>query len=217
MKNVLFLAPGYKYAETVIKNLSSELDRKKIPHNSSKASNNMYIRTDKVSVEIVYMDPVKWTSNLFHKRDAVYGKKTLVNTAKERFSHMIVNTHGVSLSKYIKDIHEEEASSDFKPRTTYLPEITKVHFNPPMTIVLWDDGTKTMVKCQEGDTYSEEVGLSLCITKKALGNMPNFNNIFRKWVPEKTTNTIPVDILENTSAISRRFARELNTLRRFFE
>lgn len=52
---------------------------------------------------------------------------------------------------------------------------------------MWSDGTKTTVKCQEGDEYSKEVGLALCISKKALGNKPNFNNVFKKWIPEETT------------------------------
>lgn len=66
-------------------------------------------------------------------------------------------------------------------------EIKNVIFNDPATIVLWEDGTKTVVKCQDGDIYNEEMGLALCITKKALGNQGNFNNVFRKWIPEQTT------------------------------
>lgn len=66
-----------------------------------------------------------------------------------------------------------------------VPGIKNVYFNDPVTVVLWDDGTKTIVKCQEGDTYSKEVGLALCISKKALGNKGNFNDIFKKWIPEE--------------------------------
>ena len=63
-------------------------------------------------------------------------------------------------------------------------EIKGVIFNDPATIVLWADGTKTVVKCQEGDLYSEELGLAMCFAKKALGNKGNFNNVFHKWIPE---------------------------------
>ena len=66
----------------------------------------------------------------------------------------------------------------------YQFEIQRVLFNDPATIVFWKDGTKTVVKCQDGDVYSEEVGLALCFAKKALGNQSNFNNVFKKWVPE---------------------------------
>lgn len=46
----------------------------------------------------------------------------------------------------------------------------KAIFNDPATIVLWADGTKTVVKCQEGDAYDPEKGLALCYMKKYLGN-----------------------------------------------
>ena len=65
-----------------------------------------------------------------------------------------------------------------------LPGIRNVYFNDPVTVVLWNDGTKTIVRCQDGDTYSKETGLALCIFKKALGNKGNFNDIFNKWVRE---------------------------------
>lgn len=64
------------------------------------------------------------------------------------------------------------------------PGIKEVIFNNPATIVIWSDGTKTVVKCQEGDTYSEELGLAMCISKKYLGNKGNFNEVFKKWLPE---------------------------------
>lgn len=68
-----------------------------------------------------------------------------------------------------------------------IPSIKNIYFNPPATVVLWGDGTKTVVKCQDGDTYSKETGLALCLAKKAMGNKGNFNDIFRKWIPEETT------------------------------
>lgn len=64
------------------------------------------------------------------------------------------------------------------------PSIKKVIFNYPATIVIWSDGTKTVVKCQPGDVYSKELGLAMCISKKFLGNAGNFNNVFKKWIPE---------------------------------
>lgn len=66
-----------------------------------------------------------------------------------------------------------------------LPEkaiIEKVIFNKPATVVLWSDSIKTVVKCQPGDTYSKELGLAMCISKKYLGNKGNFNKEFKKWI-----------------------------------
>lgn len=59
--------------------------------------------------------------------------------------------------------------------------IKKVIFNEPATIVFWEDGTKTVVKCQEGDTFDPEKGLAMAISKKALGNKGNYYNTISKW------------------------------------
>lgn len=94
-----------------------------------------------------------------------------------------------------------DASAFFTSRRTKDPtiycdhfEIRDVIFNNPATIVIWADGTKTVVKCQEDDVYSEEVGLALCFAKKALGNKSNFNNVFKKWVPEKEEEPVVVGV-----------------------
>ena len=39
-------------------------------------------------------------------------------------------------------------------------------FHDPATIIYWSDGTKTVVKCHEEDTYDKEKGLALCYLKK---------------------------------------------------
>lgn len=63
--------------------------------------------------------------------------------------------------------------------------IKKVHFNEPATVVLWEDGTKTIVKSCEGDIYDPEKGLAMAIAKKALGNQGNYYEVFKKWLPEE--------------------------------
>ena len=63
-------------------------------------------------------------------------------------------------------------------------DIKKVIFNDPATIVYWKDGTKTVVKCQDGDVYDKEKGLAMCVTKKFFGNKGNFNKVFNKFIGE---------------------------------
>ena len=48
-------------------------------------------------------------------------------------------------------------------------EIEKVIFNNPATIVIWTDGTKTIVKKSKGDRYDKEKGLAFCYLKKIYG------------------------------------------------
>lgn len=71
-----------------------------------------------------------------------------------------------------------------KHKSSGVHGIKKVIFNEPATIVLWEDDTKTVVKCGKNDTYDAEKGLALCIAKKYLGNKSNFNNVFKEWLPE---------------------------------
>ena len=66
-----------------------------------------------------------------------------------------------------------------------VPPIKNVYFNYPYTIVVWEDRTKTIVKCQEGDGYTYEAGLALCIAKKALGNTNKWYDTFKKWLPKE--------------------------------
>lgn len=90
------------------------------------------------------------------------------------------------------------------------PEIKKVIFNDPATIILWKDDTKTVVQCQEGDVYSAETGFALAYLKKLLGNDNTFNKEITKWVPEekaeeKTTipsiNTVPPQVRDAYTAL----------------
>ena len=70
-----------------------------------------------------------------------------------------------------------------------IPEIKNVIFNDPATIVFWEDGTKTVVKCQDGDEFDPEKGLTMAIAKKAYGNKGSYCNKLKKWLP----NEEPVD------------------------
>ena len=65
--------------------------------------------------------------------------------------------------------------------------IKDVIFNDPATIVYWVDGTKTVVKANN-EKFDPEKGLAMAICKRFLGSNKsgsNFNNIFKKWLPEQ--------------------------------
>ena len=98
-------------------------------------------------------------------------------------------------SRYYKADHDVELdrifyhilNSRYGIRTAtmnYIPEIKNVIFNDPATIVFWDDGTKTVVKCQPGDSFDPEKGLAMAITKKAYGNKGSYCNQLKKWLPK---------------------------------
>lgn len=61
--------------------------------------------------------------------------------------------------------------------------IKKVIFNDPATIVFWRDGSKTVVKCREGETFDKWTGLSMALAKRVYGC--EFHHIFKKFCDEK--------------------------------
>ena len=64
--------------------------------------------------------------------------------------------------------------------------IKNVYFNDPVTVVIWNDGTKTIVRCSENDFYDPEKGLAMAIIKKVYGNDNSFHKIFKKWLPDES-------------------------------
>lgn len=83
-------------------------------------------------------------------------------------------------SRYINKINLSKEVSNMDIRNN----IKDVIFNGPATIIKWTDGTKTVVKCQEGDA-DPWVGMAMAISKKVLGNKGNFNEVFKKWIKEE--------------------------------
>lgn len=66
--------------------------------------------------------------------------------------------------------------------------IRKVIFNNPATIVLWSDGTKTVVKRGPDDIFDKEKGLAMAIVKKMAGNDSRFHKVFKQWCKPDETN-----------------------------
>ena len=64
------------------------------------------------------------------------------------------------------------------------PKIKNVIFNDPATIVFWTDGTRTVVKTQDGEIFDPEKGLAMAISKKALGNSREYYHTFLHWLKQ---------------------------------
>lgn len=123
-------------------------------------------------------------------------KKKMSNIPKIPFTYTTVNggTPTFAATFKLEDLftsmqHVKDALPDAEMRLFGIPFVTvpaidDVIFNGPATIVMWADGDKTVVKCQEGDTFSKETGLAMAIAKKALGNKGRFNETFKQWIPE---------------------------------
>lgn len=78
------------------------------------------------------------------------------------------------------------------------PVPKKVIFSGPATTILWQDGTKTTVKCSSEDVWDDDVGIAMCYLKKMLGNKGNFNNIFREAMKVAEVQTKKEELASST-------------------
>lgn len=59
--------------------------------------------------------------------------------------------------------------------------VDRIIFSPPATIVFWKDGTKTVVKCADGEPFSEYNGFAAALLKKVFGS----NSAVKKIIQRK--------------------------------
>lgn len=100
-----------------------------------------------------------------------------INMTKTAYNYFFKN--GDSIKTTHKIIFEKDHEMDIRDN------IKDVIFNDPATIILWKDGSKTVVKAQEGELYDPEKGFAMAISKKVLGGQGNYYEVFKKWIPEK--------------------------------
>ena len=168
--DILYVA-GYPHTTWTYDNIlfHEELKKQKMPIVPT------YIDKTKPYTLVIPSDRYSMRFNCIDKNDSTT-KAEILSTA-DKIKLAGITASATSIPKAVP-----------KP-TKYLPEIKNVKFNGPATIVFWADGTKTVVKCQDGDDYSEEVGLAMCIVKKAFGNTSKYNDIFKKWCPSSDAET----------------------------
>lgn len=102
----------------------------------------------------------------------------------------IMEVSTIPADRYKYDLQFQQRlmlNSYYGIRIVDLMGIKKVIFNAPATIVLWNDGTKTVVKCSENDIFDPEKGLAFCFLKKLLGDRyyKIINSEVRKYDEQK--------------------------------
>ena len=85
---------------------------------------------------------------------------------------LIRNGHGAVIGKF-NDVSDFMFTFE-SPRRSL--KVQKLIFNPPATIVYWNDGTKTVVKAQEED-FDEEKGFAMAYMKKTFGDWSKYDKI----------------------------------------
>lgn len=54
------------------------------------------------------------------------------------------------------------------PSPSFAMEYKGVWFNPPYTTIVWNDGSKTIAKAKDGETFDKDTGVSICLAKRYL-------------------------------------------------
>lgn len=107
----------------------------------------------------------------------------------DRCNHCAINCYGGAPveSACVGDPEkwvDEDALYELLEGELYMFEVKRVIFSEPATVVFWDDGTKSVVKCQNGEEFDREKGFVMAYLKKLLGNDNTFNKEIRKWVQD---------------------------------
>lgn len=63
-------------------------------------------------------------------------------------------------------------------------EVKRIIFNPPATVIIWEDDTKTVVKCAEDDEFNPEIGVAMCYMKKIYGSRHAFSKKVESYIEE---------------------------------
>lgn len=88
--------------------------------------------------------------------------------------------HAADSFSYMMKIIEEKEK---KMANIKYVHIDHVIFDGPATIVFWSDGTKTVVKCMDGDEFAYDVGIAMATLKKMLGdNYGGYKHDVRKAI-----------------------------------
>lgn len=87
--------------------------------------------------------------------------------------------------------------------------IKDVIFSYPATIILWKDGTKTIVKAGKDEKYDPEKGFAMAICKKVFGNGGNYHGAFKEYVPVTYYIADKKDIMVTDRVVSDEVEKEI--------
>ena len=100
----------------------------------------------------------------------------------------------------------KKCSASMEIRVDIPGMIDRVIFNDPATIILWNDGSKTVVKRSYDDIWDSEKGFCMAIIKKLYGN----TSFIKKFIePEEDIQILTV---EEACENLKNFGKKLNDI-----
>ena len=131
-------------------------------------------------------DIVKITNHsIFH------GSVGIITTIRSSFSKDLCEVkmsrgriHNAYENEIVSASYEEIIRDCMGFHWSNIPGIKDVIFNPPATIILWYDGSKTIVKCQNDENFDPEKGMAMALVKKFFGDKGRYYEVFKRFIPE---------------------------------
>ena len=84
--------------------------------------------------------------------------------------------------------------------------IDRVIFNDPATIILWNDGSKTVVKRSDDDVWDSEKGFCMAVIKKLYGN----TSFIKRFMEQEEE--IQILTVEEACENLKKFSKKLNDI-----
>lgn len=112
--------------------------------------------------------------------------------------YLVDETHGEVTMSFLNTNMPYETNNTFEailkefiggkipPKYNY-PQPKKIIFQPPATIVYWEDGDKTVVKCMSSQQFDEQAGYAAAFMKKVYGTHAAFKSMLKEKSVTKET------------------------------
>lgn len=91
-----------------------------------------------------------------------------------------------------------------RKKQNIVPDVRNIIYNPPATIVTWTDGTKTVVKCDDKDSFSKEFGLAMAYMSKIFGSRCAYKRLIETaYCPQEKRAAAEAKRLENLKRLEK--------------
>lgn len=97
-------------------------------------------------------------------------------------SFRLIDSEDLRRFAYLIHAMSMHIASALRPDEASKPTPRKIIYNHPATIVLWDDGTKTVVKCSEHDSWNPETGFLWALAEKLYGSKSQVDKVMGRWL-----------------------------------
>lgn len=94
-------------------------------------------------------------------------------------------TENISYNRYMYDLTEQDNKSVNKGKGPMNKKIKKIILNNPATVIFWNDNSKTVVKCMDGEKYNPLNGIAIAFMKGML-DKKTYNKLKKAAETENT-------------------------------